>query len=114
MATSAAGTSLDDERAEGADSDRLREALRVNVKRVDPRDQKWQRDDPTFRVYFWSRAAHGAVSDEYEVQGADVTEVLAWAEADPQHRAFTLYARHDDPSGVGLIRLAGEDPTSVR
>ena len=82
----------------------------MQVRRVDPRDQRWQHDDPVFRVYFWS----GRASDEFEAQGADVTDVLAWAHADPQHRPFTLYLRHDDSSsGVGLIRLAGEDPTST-
>lgn len=34
---------------------------------VDPRDQRWECDTPTYRVNFHE----GTTSDEYEVRGAD-------------------------------------------
>lgn len=76
---------------------------------VDPRDETWELVEPRYRVYFWA----GTASDEWEVSGADVQEVLAWAEANRGDRTYTLYAcvPHD---GLGLVRLAGEDPTVVR
>ncbi len=40
----------------------------------------------------------------------DVAEVMAWADAERGTRTFTPYAcvQHD---GLGLVRLAGTDPT---
>lgn len=52
--------------------------------------------------------AKGA-AEEYEVEDADVTDVLAWAEARKGSRTFVLYARVSR-DGLGLLRLAGRDP----
>jgi hypothetical protein len=73
---------------------------------VDPRDQRWEIARPTYRVYFHTPSGS---SDEHEVAGGDVSEVMAWAEANAAGRTFVLYAcvRHD---GVGLVRLLGTDP----
>lgn len=73
---------------------------------IDPRDQTWEIKSPKYRVYFHD--ANGA-SDEYEVEGADVPEVLAWAESRRGERTFVLYVcvPHD---GLGLVRLHGSDP----
>jgi hypothetical protein len=80
---------------------------------VDPRDQTWANNRPVFRVYFWSEVGLGArSSDEFEVRDADVVEVLQWAEAERRERTFTLYLRHDDAAGPGLVLLAGTDPTA--
>jgi hypothetical protein len=76
---------------------------------VDPRDETWELVDPRYRVYF--RA--GTACDEWEVSGADVREVLAWAEANRGDRTYTLYACVPQDR-LGLIRLAGADPTVVR
>jgi hypothetical protein len=76
---------------------------------VDPRDETWELADPRYRVYFWA----GTASDEWKVSGADVHEVLAWAEANRGDRTYTLYACVPQ-DGLGLVRLAGEDPTLVR
>jgi hypothetical protein len=73
---------------------------------VDPRDQTWEVPHPKYRVYFHD--ASGA-SDEYEVEGADVPEVLAWAEAKRGDRTFLLYACVAR-NGPGLLRLHGHDP----
>ena len=81
--------------------------------KVDPRDESWQDDDPVFRVYFWRRlgSANAYASDEFEIREADVVVVLAWAERERNDRTFTLYLRRDDGPGIGLILLAGTDPT---
>jgi hypothetical protein len=77
---------------------------------VDPRDQTGELEDPRYRVYFWA----GTASDEWEISGADVQEVLARAEANRGDRTYTLYACVPEKDGLGLVRLAGEDPTVVR
>jgi len=80
----------------------------MEVRAVDPRDQRWEVDAPHYRVYFHD--VSGA-SEEYELSRADVAEVLAWAEAMRGTRTYVLYAcvRGD---GLGLVRLAGADPNS--
>ena len=84
------------------------------VRPVDPRDQRWEFDSPVFRVYFWEHTAfRGSVSSEYEVAGADVVEVLRWAGQEAGERTFVLYLCHTNERGeLGLVRLAGTDPTS--
>ena len=49
----------------------------MDVIAVGPRDQTWEVDRPRYRVYF--HEANDA-SDEYEVTGADVDEVITWVE----------------------------------
>ena len=94
----------------------------------------WEVDGPRYRVYFWERGfppegvpAHavGYAADTYEVTGAaDVYEVIAWATANSGarrgrvyldvDRTFTLYAVVDSADeSIGLLRLAGVDPTKV-
>ncbi|MFE0174606.1 hypothetical protein ACFWZ2_20000 [Streptomyces sp. NPDC059002] len=79
----------------------------MHVRGVDPRDTAWEHDDAVYRAYFWDKA-QGA-SDEYEVTGADVEEVLAWvrARAAGTGSAYTLYARVMDGGRPGLVRLGG-------
>ena len=80
----------------------------VNVEPVDPRDQTEGVDAPSYRVYFW----RGSHSDEYEITGADVPEVLAWADLGAAGRTYSLWAclPARDAVGVNLVRLAGWDP----
>ena len=73
---------------------------------IDPRDAEWAIPKPRYRVYFHD--SKGA-SDEYEVEGADVTEVLAWAEERRGERTFVLYACVPGVE-LGLLRLHGHDP----
>jgi len=80
----------------------------VETVRIDPRDQTWELDRPTYRVHFHD--VRGA-SDEYEVREADVGEVLAWAEAECGGRTFVLYACVPT-DGLGLVRLHGSDPNA--
>jgi hypothetical protein len=56
---------------------------------VDPRDQRWAIEQPTYRAHFHN--ADGG-SNDTEVTGGDVGKVLAWAEAAKGSRAIVLYA----------------------
>jgi hypothetical protein len=92
------------------------------VRSIDPRDVRWEITSPTFRVYFWEPqpapldvADHpvGYRSTEYEIRGADVPEVLAWADAiAPRRSTYVVYAVVDHSRERGLVRLAGNDPTT--
>lgn len=78
----------------------------MDVHGVDPRDQTWEIDETRYRVYFHDASGR---SDEYEISGADIFEVIGWADAQKAGRTYVLYACvHRD--GLGLVRLAGEDP----
>jgi hypothetical protein len=77
---------------------------------IDPRDAEWEIPHPRYRVYFHD--SKGA-SDECEVEGADVLEVLACAEEMRGDRTFVLYACIPR-DGVGLVRLHGRDPNEHR
>ena len=78
----------------------------MQARPVDPRDTRWERNQPVYRVHFWQ----GQVSSEWEVDRADVDEVLDWAQEHALGRSFVLYARIVDGEGPGLIRLLGTDP----
>ena len=81
----------------------------MNVHSVDPRDQTWGIEQPSYRVYF--HTASGA-SDEYEISGADIDEILAWAETQRAERTYVVYACVPD-DGLGLLRLVGSDPNEA-
>ena len=76
------------------------------VRSVDPRDQTWEVTHPRYRVYFHD--AHGA-AEELEVTGADVSEILGWAETERRGRTYVLYVCAP-LNGLGLVRLQGSDP----
>lgn len=90
---------------------------------VDPRDSQWEILRPSYRVYFWQEDSlptqlkpdsSGYRSSEVEMVADDVGEVLSWATKAGEGRLYTVYAvvrRHGE---LGLVRLAGADPTSVR
>ncbi|MFD0417917.1 hypothetical protein [Streptomyces sp. NPDC127108] len=79
----------------------------MHVREVDPRDTTWEHDGATYRAYFWDGSQKA--SDEYEVTGADVEEVLAWVrgKADETGSAYTLYVLVTDRGRPGLVRLSG-------
>lgn len=82
----------------------------MEMRRVDPRDQTWEIDEPSYRVYFHDKSGS---SDEYEIQGASgVTEVLSWAASAPGDRSFVVYACVPR-DGLGLVRLHGRDPSQA-
>jgi hypothetical protein len=78
----------------------------MEIRPVDPRDASWEVPQPRYRIYFHD--SRGA-SDEYELWGVDVAEVMAWAVQRRGNRAYVIYAcvPYD---GLGLLRLAGSDP----
>ena len=94
----------------------------MDVRPVDPRDTTWEEHEPAYRVYFWRAELQpiglrqGFVSEEFEVTGSDVQEVIAWAEATAgADRTYTLYALVRSLEGeLGLVRLAGVDPLRRR
>jgi hypothetical protein len=89
--------------------------MALQARPVDPRDVNVEVDAPTFRVYFW-RSAPGLACREFEVTGADVDEVIEWAEgnkaADETFELGVLTPvagmHHED---VVLTRIKGTDPT---
>ena len=90
--------------------------MAVIARQIDPRDQRWQVDHTKYRVYFWQRLGEaddsGWMSDEWELEGADVAQALDWANAQSRGRQFVLYASIAEEDGVGLITLQGVDPTA--
>jgi hypothetical protein len=87
----------------------------VRSRAVDPRDTRWEVDNPAYRVYFFEPERGDPPgswqSDEYEITEADVAEVLTWAKADG--RVFVLYVLAAGGDGPGLIRLVGADPNDA-
>jgi CspA family cold shock protein len=77
---------------------------------VDPCDQRWEVDRPTYRFALWS--ANGAVS-WHQLDGLYVGEVLAWAAERALGGQAVVYVVHRDHNGLGLIRLAGTDPSAT-
>jgi hypothetical protein len=77
----------------------------VRATPVDPRDTCWENDHPAYRVCFWQPG----VTDEWELKGADVDEVLRWAADKAGGRQYVVYACVSDTEGRGLIRLLGSD-----
>jgi hypothetical protein len=84
----------------------------VDVEPVDPRDQSWEVDEPTYRVYFATPS--GAVTDEHEITGADVRDVLAWVDANRGSRTCLVYVCVRSSEGLGLVRLEGSNPNVGR
>ena len=90
----------------------------LEARSVNPDDQRWEFDDPTYRVFFWSRlqgtgpdaAWH---SDEWEITGADIDTVFAWVRDNADGRRASLWAVTRPGGEVTHIRLAGTDPTAA-
>ena len=86
----------------------------MQVTSIGPRDVRFEVDEPDYRVYFFE--ADGR-SDEYHLTGArDLAEVLDWAQANANGRAYVVYVFTDfGPGGEqpSLIRLLGQDPNDA-
>lgn len=85
----------------------------MQITSIDPRDQRWEIDEPVYRVYFADGPkdpSRSVAIFEKRITGArSVTEVIAWADNDG--REYTLWVEvPDEDYGLGLILLAGEDP----
>jgi hypothetical protein len=96
----------------------------VQIVQVDERDNGWEQPHPRFRVYLHGSGeteTHGW-TDTYDVTGADVLQVVDWAQrqaGDALTYAIALVyddAAHEqlDPgSGRGLVWLVGVDGNDV-
>lgn len=82
--------------------------VHMKIATVDPRDQTWEIDDPKYRVYFHDAAGS---SDEYEIGGADVSDVWHGRRHDARDelRSCVLTCL---TTGLGLLRLQGSDPNA--
>lgn len=79
---------------------------------VDPRDCRWEVWSPSYRVYFWLAIGDAFSSREFHISNADVTTVLAWADLHAKDdETYTVFAVVDRGNDLGLVRLAGRDPT---
>lgn len=84
----------------------------LKVRPVDPRDQRWEIWQPEYRVYFWRAERGSYVSREFELSGGDVLQVLSWADGNAaEGETYVLHVAVGTADGLGLIRLAGVDPT---
>jgi hypothetical protein len=87
-------------------------ATSMSVVPVDERDCSWERHLPRLRVYF-QRSIHGSTggsTSTYDVTGADVLQVIDWA----QRRAgadatYSIALVVDAEEGRGLVWLVGTD-----
>ena len=74
---------------------------------VDPRDTRWEVDQPHYRVYFWQqlgdRPDAGWASEEWQLEDAGLREVLRWADNDETHRPYTLYVCCTCGGELGLM-----------
>ncbi|MCU1485810.1 MAG: hypothetical protein JWN67_2556 [Actinomycetia bacterium] len=88
-----------------------------NARAVDPRTMEWRRTPVAFQVRIWhatpapTAGTQGWRSDDWELDGGDVKQVLHWAEERAAGDRFTISAVVDDTSGRGEILIYGEDPT---
>jgi hypothetical protein len=82
--------------------------VHMEINSVDPRNQAWEIDQPSYRVYFHDPAGN---SDEREITGGDVADVIAWVDAHRDGRTYVLYVCVPS-DGLGLVRLVGADPHS--
>lgn len=91
----------------------------VQIVQVDERDNNWENDSPRFRVYLHSsgETTHGW-TDTYDITGADVLQVIDWAQrqaGDSLTYAVALVcddrAREQLNAGCarGLVWLVGMD-----
>jgi hypothetical protein len=97
----------------------------LRVRPVDPRDTAWEVNAPAYRVYFWlqppgpppsGEEQMAWISDEYEVEDADVAVVLEWAnsKASPGPDLHVVRAgplqRHARPRPARWYRPNGTEP----
>lgn len=90
----------------------MSEMSELDARPVDPRDQGREIWNPAYRVYFWHRFGSAGASREFEVSGGDIGSVLAWAADHAENNeTYTVFTVVHFDEEVGLVRLAGDDPT---
>jgi hypothetical protein len=92
----------------------------MQVIQVDERDSGWEDADPRFRVYLHGSGATstGGWTDTYDITGADVLQVIDWAQRQAGDQlAYAVALVRDDEDreritpglGRGLVWLVGMD-----
>lgn len=92
----------------------------VRIVEVDERDSSWEQDRPRFRVYLQSTSGSyiGGGTATYDVVGADILQVIDWAQrAAGDSLVYSIALVHDDRErerldpghGRGLVWLLGMD-----
>ncbi|HET8961411.1 hypothetical protein [Nocardioides sp.] len=92
---------------------------RLRIDQVDERDSNWEDSSPRFRVYLHGSGERGTSgwTDTYDVVGADILQVIDWAQR--QAAGSLTYAvalvcddqgpRREPGRGRGLVWLVGMD-----
>lgn len=92
----------------------------IRIEPVDERDSSWEDGRPRFRVYLFhsgESSTHGSTST-YDVTGADVLQVVDWAQRQAgDERTYAVALVRDDRDeerrnpghGRGLVWLVGMD-----
>lgn len=92
----------------------------VEIVAVDERDSGWERDNPRFRVYLQKTSGTyiGGWTATYDITGADVVQVIDWAQREAGDLlVYSIALVYDDQAGEqlhpghgrGLVWLVGMD-----
>ncbi|MBO0881847.1 MAG: hypothetical protein J2P17_16205, partial [Mycobacterium sp.] len=73
-----------------------------NIAPVDPRDIEWEDTHPVFRVYFWDAKR---VSDEYQITGARIIDVLEWTTKHADGRGSEIWLCLTVGERKGAVKL---------
>ncbi len=96
----------------------------IQIGAVDERDSSWESDHPRFRVYFQrvQDSYIGGWTDTYDVTGADIVQVIDWAQCRAgRELVYSVALVYDDRGrqeansgrGRGLVWLVGMDGNRV-
>jgi hypothetical protein len=92
----------------------------IQIEAVDERDSNWENDHPRFRVYFQRTQGSyiGGWTATYDITGADLIQVLDWAQREAGETfVYSIALVYDDRAreesmpghGRGLVWLIGID-----
>ena len=92
----------------------------MQIAQVDERDSGWELSRPRFRVYLHGsgESSTSGWTDTYDITGADVVQVIDWAQRQAgTSRTYAVALVYDDQAeeqlnpghGRGLVWLAGMD-----
>lgn len=96
--------------------------MEIQITPVDERDSSWEDHDPRYRVYLHGGLGEEAMgwTDTYDVTGADLLQVIDWAQAQAGGRlTYAIALVRDERQGPhgtrperGLVWLVGTDGMS--
>lgn len=90
----------------------------IRIVAVDERDSGWEDDRPRFRVYLHTSGETSTLGSTatYDVMGADVLQVIDWAQRQAgEDQVYAVALVRDEPrrdpsgTGRGLVWLVGRD-----